>query len=55
MVKVYFENKNSSIGGVEIVSVFKLMWWIFIGRIMPNEKSTIYFIKKIETLNGTRI
>lgn len=42
-------------GGYEIVSIFKLMWRIFSGRINPKEKSTKYYIRKIETLNGTRI
>ena len=54
-VKIYFENKNQSQGGYEIVSIFKLMWWIFLGRIRPKEKSSKYFIRKIETLNGVRI
>jgi hypothetical protein len=54
-VKVYFENYNSTMGGNEVVSIFKLMWWIFLGEIRPKEKSDIYFIRKIETLNGARI
>ena len=54
-VKVYFEDNKSTMGGHEIVSIFKLMWWIVIGRIKPKEKSTIYFIRKIETISGTRI
>lgn len=54
-VKVFFENLDSSMGGHEIVSIFKLMWWIFIGRIHPKEKSTTYYIRKIETIGGVRI
>jgi len=54
-IKVYYENKTSSIGGWEVVSIFKLMWWIFLGRINPKEKSAIYFIRKIETIGGVRI
>jgi hypothetical protein len=54
-VKVYFENINSSMGGHEVVSIFKLMWWIFLGRIKPKENSTIYYIKKIEKIDGIRI
>jgi hypothetical protein len=55
MVKVYFENEGSTMGGWEIVSIFKLMWWIFLGRINPKEKSTRYHIRKIETITGSRI
>ena len=54
-VKVYYENDISSMGGYEIVSIFKLMWWIFLGRIKPNDKSDIYYIRKIETITGRRI
>ena len=54
-VKVYFENEHSTMGGYEVVSIFKLMWWIFIGRIHPKEKSTLYYIRKIETMSGIRI
>ena len=54
-VKVYFEGSKSSIGGWEIVSIFKLMWWIFLGRIKPKENTTIYFIRKIKTIDGRRI
>jgi hypothetical protein len=54
-VKVYFEDSKSSMGGWEIVSIFKLMWWIFLGRIRPKENTTIYFIRKIETIDGRRI
>ncbi len=54
-VKVYFENNKSTMGGWEIVSIFKLMRWIFLGRIKPKENSTIYFIRKIETIDGHRI
>jgi len=54
-VKVYYEDKISSMGGWEIVSIFKLMQWIFLGRINPKEKSAIYFIRRIETMSGTRI
>jgi hypothetical protein len=55
IVKVYFENEGSTMGGWEIVSIFKLMWWIFLGRIKPKEKSTRYYITKIETITGKRI
>jgi hypothetical protein len=57
IVKVYFESNDSenSIGGYEFISIFKLMWWIFKGRIKPKEKSTIYYIRKIETITGKRI
>jgi hypothetical protein len=54
-VKVYFEDKESTMGGHEIVSIFKLMWWVFLGRIHPKENSTIYYITKIETMSGVRI
>jgi hypothetical protein len=54
-VKVYYENDTSSQGGYEIVSILKLMWWIFLGRIKPNDKSDIYYIRKIETITGRRI
>jgi hypothetical protein len=54
-VKVYFVGENNTIGGYEIVSIFKLMWWIFQGRIKPKENSTIYYIRRIETINGNRI
>lgn len=53
--KVYYESKNSYMGGYEIVSIFKLMWWLFLGRIKPKENSTIYYIRKIETIDGYRI
>jgi hypothetical protein len=53
--KVYFEDKESSMGGWEFVSLFKLMWWLFLGRIKPKEDSTIYYIRKIETSDGLRI
>jgi hypothetical protein len=54
-VKVYFENINSSMGGHEVVSIFKLMWWIFLGKIKPKENSATYYIRKIEKIDGTRI
>ena len=54
-VKVYFESYDSTMGGWEIVSIFKLIWWIFLGRIKPKENSAIYFIRKIETMSGRRI
>ena len=57
IVKVYYESSDgdSSIGGYEFVSIFKLMWWIFKGKIKPKEKSTIYYIRKIETITGKKI
>ena len=57
VVKVYYESSdgNDLFGGYEFVSIFKLMWWIFKGRIKPKEKSTIYHIRKIETITGKRI
>lgn len=54
-IKVYFENEKSTMGGFEIVSIFKLMWWIFLGKINPNENSSRYYIRKIETIKGKRI
>lgn len=54
-VKVYFENNDSTMGGCEVVSIFKLSWWLFLGRIHPKEKTTIYYITKIETICGVRI
>jgi hypothetical protein len=54
-VKVYFISEDTEMGGHEIVSIFKLMWWIFLGRIKPKENSTIYYIRRIETVNGKRI
>ena len=55
IVKVYFEDKNGSMGGYEFVTIFKLMWWIFKGKIKVKENSTIYYIRKIETITGKRI
>lgn len=54
-VKVYYENHNSTQGGFEIVSFFRLMWWLFFGRIRPKEKSDLYYIRRIETIDGERI
>ena len=56
-VKVYYESShgNNSMGGHEIISVLKLMWWVFMGRIKPKEESTIYYIRKIETITGKKI
>ena len=54
-VKVYFEDINSVMGGNEVVSIFKLAWWLFLGRILPKENSAVYYIRKIETMNGVRI
>lgn len=54
-VKVYFVSEDTNMGGYEIVSIFKLMWWIFQGRIKPKENSTIYYIRRIETINGNII
>lgn len=59
-LKVYYEdaeNNESSTGGWEIVSITKLIWWILNKRIKPKNsvKSTKYFIRKIETLDGKRI
>jgi hypothetical protein len=54
-VKVYYEDLGSTMGGWEIVGIFKLMWWIFIGGIRPKDKSARYYIKKIETIYGFRI
>lgn len=54
-VKVYFECSERSMGGWEIVSVFKLMWWVFLGRVRPRENSAVYYIRKIETIDGHRI
>lgn len=49
-LKLYFEDNKSSMGGWEIVSLFKLMWWIFLERIKPKQKSSIYFIRKLKPL-----
>ena len=54
-VKIFFEDSTSSMGGWEIVSIFTLMWWLLFGRIKPQEDSTKYFIRKIETVDGRRI
>ena len=54
-LKLYFEDRNGTMGGWEYVGLLKLMWWILIGRIRPKENSAIYFIRKIETKNGMRI
>jgi hypothetical protein len=54
-VKVYFENNDSTMGGCEVVSIFKLSWWLFLGRIHVKEKTDIYYITKIETICGVRI
>ena len=53
--KVHFEDEKSSMGGWEYVSFFKLMWWIFLGRIKPKENSARYYIRRIETSKGKRI
>lgn len=55
ILKVYYENINSTLGGWEYVSLFKLMWWLFIGRIRPKDYTDIYYIRKIETIQGVRI
>ena len=55
IIKLYFEDKDSKQGGFEYVSLTKLMWWIFLGRIKPKEKSAVYYIRRIETINGKRI
>lgn len=54
-VKLYFESGDGSMGGHEIVSIFKLMWWLLLGRINPKEDSARYYIRKITTVNGKRI
>lgn len=41
-VKLYFENKESTMGGWEIVSLPKLIWWLFLGRI--NQKRILRYI-----------
>jgi len=51
----YYVSEDTNMGGYEIVSVFKLMWWIIQGRIKPKENSTIYYIRRIETINGNII
>ncbi len=53
--KVYFENKDSTMGGHQIVSFWKLVKWLFLGRISPKEKSDRYYIRKVEDSNGHRI
>lgn len=55
IVKVYYENGYSTQGGREYVSLFKLMWWLFIGRIKPKDDTDRYYIKRIETIRGRRI
>ena len=54
-LKVYFENQESTMGGWEIVPLYRLVWWLFLGHIKPKENSTRYFIRKIETIEGRRI
>ena len=54
-LKLYFEDRDGTMGGWEYVGLLKLMWWIFTARIRPKENSTIYYIRKIETKNGLRI
>lgn len=54
-LKLYFEDRNSTMGGWEYVGLIKLMWWVFTNRIRPKENSTTYYIRKIETKNGLRI
>lgn len=54
-LKVYYENINSTLGGWEYVSLFKLMWWLFIGRIRPKNYTDTYYIRRIETVEGIRI
>ena len=49
--KLFYENKNSTMGGYEYCGFLKLIWWIFLGRIKPTENSDIYYIKKIEYKN----
>lgn len=48
ILKVYYENINSTQGGWEYVS-------LFIGRIRPKNYTDIYYIRKIETIQGVRI
>lgn len=54
-VKVYFENWDGTLGGNETISIFKLFWWLYFGKITPKEKSDRYYIRKIETDFGDRI
>ena len=54
-IKVYYEDEKSTMGGWEVVSIFKLILWIVAGRIKPKETSTTYYIRKIETISGKRI
>jgi hypothetical protein len=55
MYKVYFENKDSTMGGYEHVSFIKLVWWLILERINPKEDSDIYYIRKIKNKIGIRI
>lgn len=54
-IKIHFENEDSTMGGFETISIFTFFLWILLGRINPKEKSAIYFIRKIEKINGNRI
>ena len=54
-LKVYYENIDSTQGGWEYVSLFKIMYWLFIGRIKPKDYTDRYYIRKIETVEGVRI
>ena len=54
-LKVYYENINSTQGGWEYVSLFKIMYWLFIGRIKPKDNTDRYYIRKLETIEGVRI
>ena len=54
-LKVYYENINSTQGGWEYVSLFKIMCWLFIERIKPKDYTDTYYIRKIETVEGVRI
>lgn len=54
-IKVYYENCEGAVGGHETVSIFKMFWWLYFGRINPREKSDKYYIRKIETDYGDRI
>lgn len=55
IIKVYYENEKSTQGGWEYVGFFKLMWWIFLGRIKPKDNTDLYYIRKLKTISNKRI
>lgn len=54
-IRVYYENKEWTMGWNELISIFRLFLWLLIRKINPKEKSWIYYIRKLETEKWFRI